>query len=96
MSSKIQEVNGTVEGSKNAVNYTEVASNVTMAKELPLLDERSLLACIVRAIPPGSNNQIKISSTVSALFFSLYCVYIRRVIYVLCAFFSYQTGLLRC
>ncbi|XP_078173988.1 RNA polymerase II degradation factor isoform X2 [Carex rostrata] len=63
LSSQIQEANGTVDGSKNAMNYTEVVSTVTMAKEMPLLDERSLLACIVRAIPPGLNNQIKISTT---------------------------------
>ncbi|GFZ06358.1 hypothetical protein Acr_18g0005530 [Actinidia rufa] len=31
--------------------------------ELPLLDERSLLACIVRTIPPGSGGRIRISST---------------------------------
>lgn len=30
-----------------------------------LLDERSLLACIVRAIPAGSNGRIRISTTVS-------------------------------
>jgi hypothetical protein len=71
MSSQIQELNGTVEGSKNGLNFTDVASNVTMAKELPLLDERSLLACVVRAIPPVPNNQIKISTTVSALVFSI-------------------------
>ncbi|KAJ0964091.1 hypothetical protein J5N97_029213 [Dioscorea zingiberensis] len=33
------------------------------AKEPSLLDERSLLACIVRAIPAGSGNGIKISTT---------------------------------
>ncbi|XP_057463872.1 LOW QUALITY PROTEIN: uncharacterized protein LOC130753729 [Actinidia eriantha] len=31
--------------------------------ELPLLDERSLLSCIVRTIPPGSGGRIRISST---------------------------------
>jgi hypothetical protein len=34
-------------------------------KEPALLDERSLLACIVRAVPAGSDNRIRISSTVS-------------------------------
>lgn len=63
MGNQIEEVNGTVESSKNAANFTEVVSNMTMAKELPLLDERSLLACIVRAIPRGPSNQIKISTT---------------------------------
>lgn len=38
---------------------------VGKAIELTLLDERSLLACIVRAIPAGSGNGIRISSTVS-------------------------------
>ncbi|XP_020571865.1 uncharacterized protein LOC110018774 isoform X2 [Phalaenopsis equestris] len=33
------------------------------AKEPVLLDERALLACIVRAIPAGSDGQIKISTT---------------------------------
>lgn len=33
------------------------------SSETPLLDERSLLACIVRTIPPGG--RIRISSTVS-------------------------------
>jgi len=32
-------------------------------KEPVLLDERSLLACIVRAVPAGSDNRIRISST---------------------------------
>ncbi|XP_039135326.1 uncharacterized protein LOC120272551 isoform X3 [Dioscorea cayenensis subsp. rotundata] len=36
---------------------------VGKAIELTLLDERSLLACIVRAIPAGSGNGIRISST---------------------------------
>ncbi|KAA8533550.1 hypothetical protein F0562_031016 [Nyssa sinensis] len=31
--------------------------------EITLLDERSLLACIVRTIPPGSGGRIRISST---------------------------------
>jgi hypothetical protein len=33
------------------------------ASDVTLLDERSLLACIVRTIPPGSNGRIRISST---------------------------------
>lgn len=33
--------------------------------EITLLDERSLLACIVRTIPPGAGGKIRISSTVS-------------------------------
>ncbi|KAG9158037.1 hypothetical protein Leryth_000209 [Lithospermum erythrorhizon] len=32
-------------------------------EENPLLDERTLLACIVRTIPPGSGGRIRISST---------------------------------
>lgn len=34
------------------------------ASEIVLLDERSLLACVVRTIPPGSGGRIRISSTV--------------------------------
>lgn len=37
------------------------------SSETPLLDERSLLACIVRTIPPGG--RIRISSTVSLIYF---------------------------
>ena len=33
--------------------------------EANLLDERSLLACIVRTIPPGSGGRIRITTTVS-------------------------------
>ncbi|KAG5558911.1 hypothetical protein RHGRI_008751 [Rhododendron griersonianum] len=33
------------------------------ASEIVLLDERSLLACVVRTIPPGSSGRIRISST---------------------------------
>lgn len=44
--------------------------------EPTLLDERSLLACIVRAIPAGSGGRIRISSTVSeSLKFSVGCFY---------------------
>ncbi|XP_010235365.1 uncharacterized protein LOC100831359 isoform X2 [Brachypodium distachyon] len=35
----------------------------SIQKEPALLDERSLLACIVRAVPAGSDNRIRISST---------------------------------
>lgn len=38
---------------------------VGKASEIVLLDERSLLACVVRTIPPGSGGKIRISSTVS-------------------------------
>ncbi|XAR71589.1 hypothetical protein NMG60_11017939 [Bertholletia excelsa] len=37
--------------------------NGAKAAEIPLLDERSLLACIARTIPPGSGGRIRISST---------------------------------
>ncbi|KAH7692485.1 hypothetical protein IHE45_01G069800 [Dioscorea alata] len=37
--------------------------NSVRAKEPSLLDERSLLACIVRAIPAGSGNGVKMSTT---------------------------------
>lgn len=38
---------------------------VGKAADVSLLDERALLACIVRTIPPGSSGRIRISSTVS-------------------------------
>lgn len=41
-----------------------------------LLDERSLLACIVRAIPAGSGGQIRISTTVSGYIFAIIHLYI--------------------
>lgn len=37
--------------------------------EPTLLDEKSLLACIVRAIPAGADGRIRISTTVSTLHF---------------------------
>ncbi|KAK3042077.1 hypothetical protein RJ639_001779 [Escallonia herrerae] len=43
-------------GLKNALLVGKTA-------EVALLDERSLLACIVRTIPPGSGGRIRISST---------------------------------
>lgn len=45
-------------GQKNAYAAAKAA-------EPTLLDEQSLLACIVRTIPPGSSGRIRISSTVS-------------------------------
>lgn len=66
--------NGAAECHKNVVNYAEIPSSVTWsssslppgkAVEPALLDERSLLACIVRAIPAGSDGRIRISTTVS-------------------------------
>lgn len=38
---------------------------VGKSAEVNLLDEKALLACIVRTIPPGSGGRIRISSTVS-------------------------------
>ncbi|CAK9158229.1 unnamed protein product [Ilex paraguariensis] len=43
-------------GQKNTLMVVKTA-------EITLLDERSLLACIVRTIPPGSGGRIRISST---------------------------------
>ncbi|KAJ3692668.1 hypothetical protein LUZ60_011763 [Juncus effusus] len=61
--------NSSTETDKNAMNYSEMQNNSIKGKNeipipipIPLLDERSILACIVRAIPPGPANQIKISS----------------------------------
>jgi hypothetical protein len=42
-------------------------------KEPALLDERSLLACIVRAVPAGTDGGIRISTTVSYFSSSLSC-----------------------
>lgn len=38
---------------------------VGKSAEVNLLDEKALLACIVRTVPPGSGGRIRISSTVS-------------------------------
>ncbi|KAF3682025.1 hypothetical protein FXO37_02581 [Capsicum annuum] len=38
---------------------------VSKSVEVNLLDEKALLACIVRIIPPGSGGRIRISSTAS-------------------------------
>ena len=43
-----------------------ISPTMGRTSEIVLLDERSLLACIVRTIPPGG--RIRISSTVSVLF----------------------------
>ncbi|XP_072989383.1 uncharacterized protein [Typha latifolia] len=63
--------NGASECNKNMINYAEVpnSSGRTSRSLLPgkaepsLLDERALLACIVRAIPSGSDGRIRISTT---------------------------------
>ncbi|WOL05237.1 hypothetical protein Cni_G13964 [Canna indica] len=55
--------NGTTESSvfAAAVSCTLISGKPTM--EPNLLDERSLLSCIVRAIPAGSDGRIRISTT---------------------------------
>jgi hypothetical protein len=57
--------NGTAAVSTKALISSEQTNMVTGGKtsETPLLDERSLLTCIVRTIPAGG--QIRINSTVS-------------------------------
>lgn len=58
----------------NVVNQSDTLTSAgggvgsLLPKEPVLLDERCLLACIVRAVPAGSDNRIRISSTVSATF----------------------------
>ena len=61
--------------SQNSVSSNESTalaapiSSTLMSSKPPvdpnLLDERSLLACIVRAVPAGSDGRIRISTTVS-------------------------------
>ncbi|KAH7668292.1 hypothetical protein IHE45_11G002300 [Dioscorea alata] len=63
--SNIAKCNGNLITSEGSVSDPLASSPLTAGKaiELTLLDERSLLACIVRAIPAGSGNGIRISST---------------------------------
>ncbi|KAH0464836.1 hypothetical protein IEQ34_004939 [Dendrobium chrysotoxum] len=51
--------------SETTIPTTHESSSVTTSKTMDhaLLDERALLACIVRAIPAGSDGRIRISST---------------------------------
>lgn len=58
----------------NVVNQVDTVKSVVgcfgsqiprIPKEPAFLDERSLLACIVRAVPAGPEGRIRISSTVS-------------------------------
>ncbi|XP_047322397.1 uncharacterized protein LOC124926248 isoform X2 [Impatiens glandulifera] len=54
------------EATRNLLSLDEMGMKATGAavpSEVPLLDERSLLACIARTIPPGSGSTIRISST---------------------------------
>ncbi|XP_015695998.2 uncharacterized protein LOC102719038 isoform X2 [Oryza brachyantha] len=53
---------GAAEFNSNVVNQTDTLLP-RVPKEPSLLDERSLLACIVRAVPAGSDGRIKISTT---------------------------------
>jgi hypothetical protein len=66
----------------NVVNQVDTMKSVTggfgsqlprVPKEPALLDERSLLACIVRAVPAGPEGGIRISSTVSQFSSTLRC-----------------------
>lgn len=50
MSSQIQGLKDAVECGNNAIQTTEVVPNATIAKEFPLLEKRSLPACIVCTI----------------------------------------------
>ncbi|KAG8048134.1 hypothetical protein GUJ93_ZPchr0008g12888 [Zizania palustris] len=52
------------EFNSNVVNQPDTLTSAgPVPKEPSLLDERSLLACIVRAVPSGPDGQIKISTT---------------------------------
>ncbi|KAM3190100.1 hypothetical protein ACQJBY_068364 [Aegilops geniculata] len=57
------------ESKSNVVNQSDTLTSAgggvgsLLPKEPVLLDERCLLACIVRAVPAGSDNRIRISST---------------------------------
>ncbi|KAJ6807466.1 uncharacterized protein M6B38_170285 [Iris pallida] len=56
------------EGNEKNVNFLESATRISSMvqgknAETMLLDERSLLACIVRAIPAGADGRIRISTT---------------------------------
>ena len=66
----------------NAVNQVDTMKSVAggfgsqlphVPKEPALLDERSVLACIVRAVPAGPEGGIRISSTVSYFSSTLRC-----------------------
>ncbi|KAF0898278.1 hypothetical protein E2562_007132 [Oryza meyeriana var. granulata] len=63
---------GAAEFNSNVVNQTDTLTSAggglgsllpRVPKEPSLLDERSLLACIVRAVPAGPDGRIKISTT---------------------------------
>ncbi|KAM0934741.1 hypothetical protein DsansV1_C31g0219441 [Dioscorea sansibarensis] len=63
--SNLAKCNGNLITSEGSVSAPLASSPLAAGKaiEPTLLDERSLLACIVRAIPAGSGNGIRISST---------------------------------
>jgi len=65
--------NNVAECSEIVVTFPESAPTVrtlspSQTMEPILLDERSLLACIVRAVPAGADGRIRISTTVSLKF----------------------------
>ncbi|RZC84653.1 hypothetical protein C5167_047440 [Papaver somniferum] len=65
-SAEATECNASVVVSSEASFPAERVINMLPVRKIPepkLLDERSLLVCIVRAIPAGSGGQIRISST---------------------------------
>ena len=66
--------NNAAEFNPNVVNQVDTVKSAAggfgsqlphISKEPALLDERSLLACIVRAVPAGPEGGIRISTTVS-------------------------------
>ena len=65
--------NNVAECSEKVVVFPEAAPTArtlspSQTMEPTLLDERSLLACIVRAVPAGADGRIRISTTVSLKF----------------------------
>ena len=64
-SSSSVSLNDTKESAVTAALVSSISMPGKPPLEPNLLDERSLLACIVRAIPAGSDGRIRISTTVS-------------------------------
>ncbi|KAF3663006.1 hypothetical protein FXO38_10846 [Capsicum annuum] len=66
MHNSTESVTGTVSDTvltESCVAEGQNAYAVSKSVEVNLLDEKALLACIVRIIPPGSGGRIRISST---------------------------------
>ncbi|RWW10349.1 hypothetical protein GW17_00026109 [Ensete ventricosum] len=66
-SSSSVSLNGTEESAVSAAHDSSILMPGKPLVEPNLLDERSLLACIVRAVPAGSDGRIRISTTLFVL-----------------------------